>query len=179
MQKRSLLRRQLIAAWKQTIDTRYSNQLINSERGLQCYFCAALLQEFDGLERRLFIEPRMTTHTLERRFPDIVIRNSKQVIGVVEIKYQPRGHAIYEKDLETLQWVASHPDGFTISNDRYLGPRDKKKYTLAGDAVLCWAGVYKGKQEDVKSQVSALLHPRFLDLHALTHPNEPAQTIPR
>ena len=44
MVRRSLLRKQLAAAWTETLSPAYANRLVNSERGLQVHFCAALLR---------------------------------------------------------------------------------------------------------------------------------------
>lgn len=81
MNRRSLLREQLIEAWWTTIEHQYRGQLINSERGLQVYFCAALLGAFErkGLKRRLFVEPRLAADA-ERRYPDVVICNTRSII---------------------------------------------------------------------------------------------------
>jgi hypothetical protein len=43
---RSFLRGNLLAAWRRTIRHHYQRQQINSEHGLQVFFCAALLSEF-------------------------------------------------------------------------------------------------------------------------------------
>jgi len=159
-----------VAAWKQTINVRYASCLINSERGLQAYFCAALLEQFDNLSRRIFIEPRLSQAGVKgSRYPDVVICHSEQIIGVVELKYQPRGRPTYEKDLNTLRWIAENHEQIKVSNDRYFGPPAKARvFSLAPDAVLCWAGVYKGAQENVSQFVPTELKARFLGLHALT-----------
>jgi len=54
----------LANAWRTTINDKYRGRLINSERGLQAHFCAALQDEFGATEvghLRLFIEPRFST----------------------------------------------------------------------------------------------------------------------
>jgi hypothetical protein len=96
--RRRLLRAHLAAAWRQTIEQPYREQLINSERGLQVFFCSALMEAFkeDGVRRRLFVEPRLSVGAREtRRYPDIVICNQRSVIGVVELKYLPKGRPRY------------------------------------------------------------------------------------
>jgi hypothetical protein len=57
------------------------------------FLCAALLSTFEiaGLSRRLFVEPRLTTaNGSTGPLPDVVICDSRNIIGVVELKYLPR-----------------------------------------------------------------------------------------
>lgn len=181
MPPRKSLRTQLTRAWRETIVNQYQKQLINSERGLQVYFCSALLEIFrsDDLienkrrKRRIFVEPRLSIEK-ERgiRYPDIVICNNNRIIGVVELKYLPRGLLNFEKhvkkDIKTLEWIAEHQENIIISNDRFLGPSDGiRPYSLAEGAVLCWGGVYRGnKEKDISEHTN--LNNRFLGLHAVT-----------
>lgn len=75
MQSRSLIRSQLTAAWHRTIHAEYPEQLINSERGLQIYFCKHLLDLFESanVSRHLFIEPRLTIpEDGQAKYADIV-----------------------------------------------------------------------------------------------------------
>ena len=174
MQQRILLRDQLSKAWKATIHDQYNKHLINSERGLQVYFCSALLKIFkedeltDGM-RRIFVEPRLSVGPEDYRYPDIVICNTRRIIGVVELKYLPRGSADYDKDIDTLNWLVENSEKLKISNDRFLGiSQGAKKYSLAEDAVLCWGGVYQCMESsDFNARISVLGR-RFLGLHAVT-----------
>ena len=145
MAERVLLKKQIIRSWTASIKNEYDNQLINSERGLQFYFCRHLLEEFkfDGLNRTLFIEPRISIgNSRESRYPDIVICNSKQIVSVIEIKYQPRSTPDFAKDLATLNWIRDGGSNFSLTNERFLGKKNvgQKGYKLESDAIFCWAG---------------------------------------
>lgn len=176
MQPRNLLRTQLLKAWKKTINNQYQEQLINSERGLQVYFCSALLDIFRNNpltknKRRIFVEPRLSIGPKKViRYPDLVICNNNRIIGVVELKYLPRAkEPSYKKDLGTLQKLAKYSKDITLSNDRYLGIEKEKPYSLANDAVLCWAGVYQAPLTPLKIESDKLkIGERFHALHALT-----------
>lgn len=173
MLNRSLLRKQLIKAWQNTVEKHYKKQNINSERGLQVHFCDELKKIFDVDQRmkrrRLFIEPNLRTNTSESRFPDIVICDSKKVIGVIELKYAPRARPDFTKDIETLEFAALNVAELAIQNERFLGVhKDTKSYPLANDAVLCWAGIYKGMREDLTSRISKSVQEHFLQMDALT-----------
>lgn len=176
MRTRSLLRSQLKRAWKTTIEQHYNHQLINSEHGLQAYFCAELLSEFDGMKRRIFIEPLLSFADGLRRHPDVVICDSKSIIGIVEFKYIPRGRPRYAKDLETLQLAVENAQALKISNDRFRGViSDDRQYSLAPNAVLCWAGVYTGETIRIKkSEAVSTLGSHFLQLDARTTLGEDA-----
>lgn len=141
---RRLLREQLKLAWKRTIRDAYDQQLINSERGLQAYFCSQLMAIFKRrkLPRRLFIEPAVEFDNGILRWPDLLICNSGKVIGAIEFKYTPCKKAAVKKDLETLQSFKKQSQSVTVYNDRYRGLVEKKKYSIAEDAVLCWAAVH-------------------------------------
>lgn len=182
MPSRSLLRNQLLRAWHETINGEYSKQLINSERGLQVYFCNHLLNEFkqSGVDRRLFIEPSVSTPADgQALYPDIVICNSRIIIGVVEIKYQPRVRPRYAKDLNTLAWVLDNANEIHLSNDRYRGEREtSSQYRLAPDAVLCWGGVYTAPQAEIQLPESHPINSRVMVLHALTQAGRRAVPLP-
>ncbi len=172
MGHRSVLRQNLYAAWKETIRGHYQRQQINSERGLQVFFCAALLSEFDAadLQRRIFVEPGLKTARGFGLKPDVMICNRDRIIGVVELKYQPRAKAKVAKDLQTLERIAAYEKRISISNERFLGKvQDQRQYWLAADAVLCWAGVHRGPLgRRLELLVSSTLKPRFMELHAVT-----------
>lgn len=175
MQKRNLLKSHLKTAWIKTIQLYYEGQLINSEHALQVYFCMELLRQFENsqLTRRIFIEPNIVTNCGKNRFPDVVICNSQKVIGIVELKYTPRGKPGIAKDLETLGFGAN--ESLEIVNKRYHGPKkdDLKNYTVATDAVLCWAGIYKGERIDLKSiATEQRFQDRFLQMHGVTNKND-------
>lgn len=182
MQPRSLLRSQLLRAWHRTIEGEYSEQLINSERGLQIYFCRHLLDEFkcSGVERRLFIEPRVSlADQPDARYPDIVVCHTRRVIGVVEIKYLPRKRPEYAKDLNTLSWMSTHGAEVKLSNDRYRGEREAaREYHLAEDAVLCWAGVYTAPEVQITYPSDTQLQKRLTVMHAITESGKPAKVFP-
>lgn len=181
MQTRALLRSQLAAAWQKTIDFEYSEQLINSERGLQIYFCRHLLDEFrrGEVSRRLFIEPRIKIPEAGvPRYPDIVICHTRSIIGVVELKYRPRARADFTKDLETLEWLSEKGEDVVLSNDRYRGVREEsRKYSLAPDAVLCWAGVYTAPEESIRLPEARAINGKVLALQAITKSGSPPVII--
>lgn len=183
MQRRTLLKKQLIEAWNLTIHDHYQSQLINSERGLQVYFCSTLMSIFqrEKLKRRVFIEPRITSISDKKdRYPDIVICNSLRIIGVVELKYLPRGRAKFAKDINTLEFITKHHSDLTIRNDRYRGIKaDSRLYPLAADAVLCWGGVYTGKRIDLKLHTNDAIKPYFLQLDAITSKEQPPVVYPK
>lgn len=171
MANRKLLKDQLRWAWRRTIERPYKDMLINSERGLQVYFCVNLLRAFkkDNVQRRLFIEPRVKFCSGERRFPDLLICNKRRVIGVVEIKYLPRTVPKCDKDFETLVRIGESKNGIVISNARYRGPRQPKKYSVADDAVLCWAAVHADETPvNLARSPGESFGKRYLELLALT-----------
>lgn len=181
MPQRTCLRTQIECAWRRTIENYYNAQLINSERGLQVYFCAELLGELKEASgpRRIFIEPSIHTAGSDKpKYPDIVICNTKSVIGIIEIKYLPRGKPIYQKDIDTLEKLLNSHDSVEIANTRYRGiDAGGRFYALANDAVFCWAGVYAGKQPSFEDEICNGLRKRFMSLHAITQHGEKPEVL--
>lgn len=167
---RNLLRKQLISAWQQTILGPYADQLINSERGLQVHFCMALLEQFtrNDCTRRLFIEPSVVFDDGVHRSPDLLICNSSRIIGVVEFKYTPRMTPKVVKDLNTLLRLSLLSSDITISNERFRGVGAPRRYSIASDAVLCWAGVHTSSDFEIPQNIKNQLGSRFVCLEAVT-----------
>lgn len=129
--------------------------------------------------RRLFIEPGIAL-SLEgetrRIYPDIVVCNSKSIIGVIEIKYLPRGKARYEKDLKSLSSLARFGGEVSISNERFRGrEEDSKEYQLARNPVFVWGSIHKqGSAVEFDETIcnDSALNRRFLKLFAETVADE-------
>jgi len=170
MSARSLLRSQLRSAWRRTMRGPYSGRQINSERGLQVHFCISLLTEFtkSAVGRHLFVEPVVLFPDATKRYPDLVICNARRVIGVIEFKYTPRARPIVGKDMNTLHRFASSGKSVVLANDRFRGIAEAKQYSVAPDAVLCWAAVYAGNLAELPARALSSIGSRFVRLDAIT-----------
>ncbi len=185
MKERSLLKSQIIDAWNQAIAEDYSAQRINSERSLQASFWSRLNLLFSQ-NRRMFIEPCIviTTSTgTTKVFPDLVICNTKEVIGVVELKYKPRAKPDYMKDIATLSSIARHREIISISNQRFRGqPIDEMIYSLSKHILFVWAGVHTSANSINKGSTPLYsagyneLKGCFIELHAETSINSSPNT---
>ncbi|NEZ04284.1 hypothetical protein G4Y73_09020 [Wenzhouxiangella sp. XN201] len=175
---RGRLRRQLKEAWRDTMSGPYLDQAINSERALQVHLAARLMNAFGewGARRQLFIEPMVSVNGGENRLhPDILICNTREVIGIVELKYQPRTRPSYTKDfrsLESLHWDA---DQIEIVNGRYRGPnRGGTCFAISGSPLFVWAGVYAAPYRTIPEQPpSDGIASNLLVLHAVTQSDDP------
>lgn len=174
MASRALLRSQIVKAWRLTIIKDYEH--INSERSLQAAFWSRLDRTLPPKTRRLFIEPRMTVMG-KTQYPDIVICNTRQVIGIIELKYKPRTRAGWRKDLDKIRAIADCKTRITISHDRYRGTaRCANPYRLAKTVLYVWAGVHAESALDLAGYVGTLA-PHFLALHAETVDGQPPRII--
>jgi hypothetical protein len=175
MTSRTLLRSQISAAWQRSIEQDYSSQRINSERSLQASLWANLNLILPSDTRRMFIEPGMSVLGSPKKcFPDIVICNTRSVIGIIELKYQPRAQPSWEKDLSTFHWITENREHITISNMRFRGiSSDTRSYPLAETILYVWAGVHAACNLNLRGHINPDASKCFLSLHAETQHNEP------
>ena len=180
MKYRARLKSQIREAWQECICIGYCSQRINSERSLQASFWSHLNDKLSP-NRRTFIEPRIPIELGNSQkicIPDIVICNSRKIIGVIELKYLPRAKPRYEKDINNLADIAKHRAEITISNERFWGPAvDSRAYTFAENVLFVWASVHAGSKDTCDEDVQAFaasrkeLHGCFLELHVKTDKN--------
>ncbi|QDT70318.1 hypothetical protein MalM25_32650 [Planctomycetes bacterium MalM25] len=173
---RQPLRKLLREEWFGLIQHEYANQRINSERSLQAALWARLNARLPVRTRQLFVEPRFSMRVGKKSntvLPDLVICNSRTVIAVVELKYEPRKAPSLKKDLETLELLAKSGDALDLGKERYLGERpDERRYALNDHTLFVWAGVYRasdpGQVQPETIDTQGVLADRFLSLHAVT-----------
>ena len=176
---RPLLQRQLTIAWSNSINKDYCARRINSERSLQASFWSQLNLVLHPKNRRMFIEPRFVLDFQSNAvylIPDIVICNTKSVIAVIELKYQPRVLPSYKKDIETLQLLSKHREHLSFANNRFRGVGGKTiEYPFSESVLFVWAGVHRKPIDSYLPQsvpmLSTGIHELdgcFLQLHAET-----------
>ena len=166
---RSRLRKQIRESWHRAISEDYSAQRINSERSLQASVWSRLNATLLSGTRRMFIEPSLVCNAEIRR-PDIVICNTKAVIGIIELKYIPRGSPKWAKDIDTFRWVLDNRNDIFVSNTRYRGiAADARRYPLGEDVLFVWAGVHSRTGLTLKEYLPPGLSKSFLELHAETY----------
>jgi hypothetical protein len=180
MASRALLRSQIVRAWRLTIIEDY--EFINSERSLQAALWSrlnkALAEKLPPKSRRLFIEPKITVKR-KNFHPDIVICNTRQVIGIIELKFKPRAAASWRNDLKKFRAIAGCKTRIAISHDRYRGiARRNKPYTLAKTVLYVWAGVHAESDFDLAGYAGTLA-PNFMALHAETVDGAQPSLVPR
>ena len=181
MPNRGLLRRQMRRAWADTIRSAYLDQVISSERALQVHFTARLMDLFweDGVKRRVFVEPKMQLNTGARVHPDLLICNARAIIGVVELKYQPKMPPRYAKDFATFESLAAHGTEIEIDNERYRGPDGGgSRYALSEDPMYAWAGVYRSPIREIPAWWPKNFDMgQLLVLHAATHVDSEPEVV--
>ena len=186
MTQRLLLRKQLAEAWNQVITDDYRNQRINSERSLHASLWSRLNSQLSVRSRRMFIEPRLNADVVandgatrnEIRFPDIVVCNTREVIGIVEIKYLPRTKPNWRKDMDTFLWIIDQRDQLSVQNVRHRGlEADGHVYRLAKDVLLVWAGIHAPLGHALSSHIDPRLTRHFVALHAETSHGQHPQII--
>lgn len=169
------LQGRLLKAWERVVANDYGKQRINSERSLQAAFWAALNSELPA-RQRMFIEPRFRISSCGTKcVPDIVICGRRTIIAVVELKYKPRGKAMFQKDLRTLDLLSRGRQDLSICNERYAGPDvDSTDYTFSKNTLFVWAGFHLPHPSGSYAMLPSLsseypsLNGCFLQMHAET-----------
>jgi hypothetical protein len=166
----------LIAGWSEIVEGDYKRQRINSERSLQAAYWARLNERLPK-QFRMFIEPHFhLAASGTGYFPDLVICNSRSIIAVIEFKYRPRGAALFRKDVQTLNALATNRKALSLSNSRFSGPLvDGREYEFATKTLFVWGGFHRAPKNGSYRNLPSLatkfksLAGRFLQLHAETH----------
>jgi hypothetical protein len=176
MLHRRKLRLEIRDAWSTVIANLYENQRINSERSLQAALWAALNERLPDVSR-MFIEPHLKVAGCDKSFvPDIVVCSKFRIAAIIEMKYRPRGDALYSKDLRTLQTLAQcSSEDFAITNMRFEGKKvNAREYRLSPTTLLVWAGVHRPLSTTPIDRRGLLCNDydipkcRFMQLHAET-----------
>ena len=179
MTHRSPLKNTIIESWNQCINNHYSMQRINSERSLQASLWTHLDENLPKA-RRMFIEPSVNIKTpasSQRVYPDIAICNTKEVIAIIELKYQPRAQPTYEKDIANLNLLSRYRNKLKLSNTRFRGTEsDAREYPFSSKMLFVWAGIHgKLKQEQKYTYCRGMryLGKGYVELHAETDHDGP------
>lgn len=137
---------------------------------MQVHFCAKLLALIEGSSWRLFIEPKIHVEGRAKAvFPDVLICSQRAVIAAIELKYLPRGKPKTDGDLSKLRAFCLPEATINVANERFRGRRSNRiDYKLAKNALVCWAGVYAGRQVELVLSGRSRLNGRLLTMHALT-----------
>jgi hypothetical protein len=169
MKNRLKLRSQIEEAWDECVREDYKRQRINSQRSLQASLWASLNQRLPAKTRCIFIEPALKAAKSGTKFPGIVICNSDQVIGIIDLKYTPRSKPSWKKDLATFEWIGKNFGELTVSNKKNLGKGEEDcEYTLADDLVYVWAGIHQPWDDHLKKHIAKECKKCFMELHLET-----------
>lgn len=167
MKQRGKLQSIIIKAWKDCIENEYCEQRINSESSLLVFFCHHLMKNLRQSNRRIFVEPEIRIDSKTKIIPDIAICNSREVIGIIELKYLPRAQPKYTKDINSMIKLRQNWSDLFIKNERFLGkPADDKVYKFSENILFVWAGIHKKTNSRVF--IEPILQNCFLELHAET-----------
>ncbi len=181
---RKPLRKILFDAWQETINQDYANRRINSERSLQASYWSTLNKRLPVKSWRLFIEPDFRLPDSRRKHsvkPDILITNSKDIICVVELKYQPNFKPSVTKDIKSLRWIEEHSNSLVYSNKRFRGLHNiARDYEFSEQTLYVWGGVHRANAINDRSIDSPCFmngiesfKNSYLELHAETFHNKP------
>ncbi|MGB3424382.1 MAG: hypothetical protein WBF84_05035 [Castellaniella sp.] len=136
--------------------------MLNNEAGLQAHFVKHLASVFTArvqdVDRRIFVEPPFKIlnedKEVELYIPDIVICSARKIIGIVELKYAPRGKPKFKPDIRKLcHFFAHRKEDIELRDERYLGPTKPSTFRFSRDLLLVYAAVYDGALDGWKNGV--------------------------
>lgn len=160
MTNRSRLKCHVNEAWRRTICNEYHGRQINNEAALQAHFVKHLEAVFSEqeVERRIFIEPPFKLQGRDElprnRIPDIVVCSAQRIIGLIELKYAPRGTPRFDLDLQKLCWIfESRGTDIALKAERYCGPTNLRPFSFSTDVLLVYAAVYRGTKTRWKERL--------------------------
>ncbi|WP_321936264.1 hypothetical protein [Paraburkholderia sp. J8-2] len=169
-------------AWSKTVE-KYDSGFVNSERAVQAILWSELQASFS--ERfpkvRVFVEPLIVLGkgTDERRKvrPDFAICSATKIIGVVELKYSPRGKAAMLDDVKKLATISAAGSSISVSHERYRGKALAcQTYSMATSPLFVWAGFHTGVlQNEISEDVMSKLRGGFFEMHAHTRDRQTPQ----
>ena len=178
MAHRSPLKNIIIESWYQCIENHYSMQRINSERSLQASLWTHLDKNLPET-RRMFIEPSVHMETVngpKRVYPDLAICNTREVIAIIELKYQPRTQPTYKKDIASLNMLSRYRKKLKLSNTRFRGTEsDAREYPFSSNMLFVWAGIHGNLKQEQQYQYCRgmrYLRKGYVELHAETSHDE-------
>jgi hypothetical protein len=170
MVRRNRLRKIAAVAFERACSL-YREGLINSEAGLSAAMWNELRLQFIKNELDTFgvvVQPRLEFsegRDLDPsvRYPDLVVCNRDEAIGVMELKFAPRGRPSSLKDLRTFEKLAAvAPNGLEVRRDRWHGRTPLKVFPLADDAIFVWGAIGKVPTTGTKPPVG--VEARYLRL---------------
>jgi hypothetical protein len=115
----------------------------------------------------------------QRVHPDLLICNTRAIIGVVELKYQPKQAPNYSKDFATFEALSAHGTNIEIDSKRYRGPDPGRgRYALDANPLYAWAGVYRGPIRSIPKEWPSFCNSnQLMILHAATRKDAEPEVI--
>jgi len=114
----------------------------------------------------------VTFFGLKRVHPDIAICNTREVIAIIELKYQPKAQPRYKKDIATLNLLSRYRKKLSLSNTRFRGAEtDAKAYQFSPKMLFVWAGIHGELREPQKHRYCRgmrYLGEGYVELHGET-----------
>jgi hypothetical protein len=142
----------------------YEEGVVNSEGGLQAIVWHELRAQFSKHAREgflLLVQPKLVLRDGTRRHPDIVVCNRDRVIGIIELKFAPKGNPRATRDHEKFRRLAACKN-LSVHRERWAGPQQLKSFPVAKDVLFVWGAI--GKWPSEGKSPSEALGARYVEL---------------
>ncbi|MEQ8554569.1 MAG: hypothetical protein RIC06_15090 [Cyclobacteriaceae bacterium] len=137
------LKKEIIRLWNDVVSKEFESTGFMWERHLQAVLYHHLRISFPNLE--IWIEPVFRVNGYDVK-PDILITLDKQVIGIMELKFNPWQYIVYQNDLKKLMDLDSYDEEIAlacrpVSYAERPMENHRVKYTIKDDCLMVFASV--------------------------------------
>jgi hypothetical protein len=134
--------------WTNQLKEYFDNTTFCSERHFQAEFYRHLTTELEKISTdfKVFVEPRIELKIgrsyLDTR-PDLVVVYQKQLLCIIELKYQMKSPALWEADIDKLQVFAASTMKKNTKIYAKLEEIGEEPYMLGTEILCCFAVITK------------------------------------
>jgi hypothetical protein len=150
----------LSSIWTDQLKEYFISTTFCSERHFQAEFYRHLTTELGKIspDFKVFVEPRIeleigrSLYRYDKR-PDLVIVYQQQLLSFIELKYQIKSSALWEKDIDTLRKFAT---GIKKKNTKIYAKLEEigeEPYTLNSEILCCFAVITKESASAMQSNI--------------------------
>jgi hypothetical protein len=144
--------------WTNQLKEYFDNTTFCSERHFQAEFYRHLTTELEKVspDFKVFVEPQINLkigRSYNDTRPDLVIVYQKQLLSIIELKYQIKSHALWETDLLKLKAFAKCVEKSNSNIYAKLEETGEAPYKLNTEVLCCFTVIIKEAAPAMRSTI--------------------------